>query len=53
MRVLLHTLHLGLALGAWTAPTESEFNLFMTVLVSVVVADIILSIISKLVKGGK
>ena len=46
MRVLLHALHLGLALGAWTAPTEAEFNLIMIVLVSVIVADIILSTLS-------
>ena len=53
MRILLHSLHLGLALGAWTAPSEAEFNLFMTVLLSVVVADIVLSTVSRFVQKGK
>jgi hypothetical protein len=53
MRILLHSLHLGLALGAWTAPSEAEFNLFMTVLVSVVVADIVLSTVSRFVNKEK
>lgn len=50
MRVLLNTLQLGLALGAWTAPTEAEFNYLMITLISVIVADIILSTISFFVK---
>jgi hypothetical protein len=50
MRVLLYSLQLGLALGAWNAPTEAEFNYLMITLISVIVADIILSTISYFVK---
>jgi diacylglycerol kinase len=53
MRVLLLSLQLGLALGAWTAPTEAEFNYLMITLLSVIVADVILSAVSHFVNNSK